>query len=303
MTKPPFPLVWDNTMRSTFVDCPQKFWWEFGHHYKTRATNVHLHAGAAWAKGLEVARRAFYCDHLPPADAEAAGLAALITAYGDFDCPPESAKSLFRLAEAFSYYFSVFPLASDPAQPYVGPTGPMIEFSFALPLDDDLRHPVSGDPIIYAGRADMVATYAGAVSIYDDKTTSSLGSSWASQWDMRAQFTGYAWAADAYGIPVSQVLVRGISILKTKLDHAQAISHRPQWRIDRWRDQVIRDIRRAIDCWEGDHWDTNEADACSSYSGCMFKQPCMSQEPAPWLDTYFIKRVWDPVTREEKDEA
>lgn len=300
MNRPPFPLIWDNTLRSSFLSCPQKFAWEFLHHYKPARPNIHLHAGAAWAKGLEVARETYYVHGASPTVAEEAGLAALISAYGDFDCPPESAKSLNRLAEAFAYYFHVFPLETDPAQPYIGPTGPMIEFSFCLPLDDDLRHPETGDPILYAGRADMIATYAGAVSIYDDKTTSSLGASWASQWDMRAQFTGYAWAAQAYGIPVTQVLVRGISILKTKLDHAQAISHREQWRIDRWREQAIRDIRRAIAAWQESHWDTNEADSCSSYSGCVFKQPCMSRAPQPWLDTYYIRRVWNPASRQEE---
>ena len=35
----------------------------------------------------------------------------------------------------------------------------MVEFSFALPIDaKEILHPETGEPIIYAGRADMVAT-------------------------------------------------------------------------------------------------------------------------------------------------
>jgi hypothetical protein len=315
-------------MRTSFFSCPRKFAWEFLDHYKPMNPSVHLHAGAAWAKALEVLRSAYYCGiaqvgHRPPGshpfaekavvwkkemcrdhDQEQAlelALPALTVAYGAFDCPPDSAKSLNRLAEALVYYLRAFPLGTDPAQPYVGSTGPMIEFSFALPLGDDLVHPTTGEPLIYAGRADMVATFAGAVSIYDDKTTSALGPSWYNQWDMRSQFTGYSWAADMYGIPARQILVRGISILKTKIDHAQAISDRPDWRKSRWLDQVKRDIRRAMECWKEGYWDYSEADACSSYGGCMFKQPCMSQDPAPWLSTNFSRRVWDPVSRTEEE--
>lgn len=300
MTRPPFPLVWDNTMRSSFVSCPQKFQWEFLHHHKPIRLSIHLHTGAAWAKALEVARMAFYVGKESPEAAQAAGLAALIRAYGDFECPPDSAKSLSRLSEAFVYYFLNFPLETDPAQPFMGPNGPMIEFSFALPLDEGLLHPETGDPIIYAGRTDMIATYAGAVSIYDDKTTQSIGASWADQWDMRSQFTGYCWGALQFGIPVTQVLVRGLGILKTKFSHAEALSFREPWRIERWHSQVVRDIRNAMKMWESGIWDTNEAESCSSYGGCLFKQPCSSQDPSPWLEANFIKRKWDPVHRTEE---
>ena len=58
--RPPFPLVWDNTMRTSYIACGRKFAWEFLEHYKTINPSVHLHAGAAWAKALEVLRAAYY---------------------------------------------------------------------------------------------------------------------------------------------------------------------------------------------------------------------------------------------------
>jgi hypothetical protein len=138
------------------------------------------------------------------------------------------------------------------------------------------------------------------VSIYDDKTTQAIGASWADQWDMRSQFTGYCWGALQFGIPVTQVLVRGIGLLKTKFSHAEALSFREPWRIERWHTQVVRDIKNAIGMWERGQWDTNEAESCSSYGGCIFKQPCSSQDPTPWLEANFVKRKWDPVHRTEE---
>ena len=301
VTRTPFPLVFDNTMRSCFVECPQKFWWEYGQHYKPKTISTDLHAGKAWASGLEVARMAFYYDKKEVAEAMALGLQAMIAAYGDFEPPPHKMnKSLERLIQAFKYYGQAFPLDTDPVQPYIGPNNkPMVEFSFALPLSETLVHPETGEPIIYTGRADMVATYAGALSIYDDKTTSQLGPKWGNQWNRRSQFTGYTWAAREYSIPVSQVVVRGIAILKTEINHAQAITIRTPHMVNEWHMQAIRDISRAIECWKEGYWDLNLADTCSAYGGCMFQQPCMSPNPEPWLEGNFEKRVWNPLTREE----
>lgn len=301
----PFPLVWDNSMRSAFVSCPQKFWWEYGEHFKPRGVSTDLHAGKAWASALEEARLRYYLDALPAEEACAAGLVKLIQEYGDFEPPHHKQnKTLPRLMDAFGYYWKAFPLDKDPVQPWRGPDGksaPMVEFSFALPLDEDnLLHPQTGEPIIYSGRADMVATYAGALSIYDDKTTSSLGAKWGNQWTRRSQFSAYTWAARQYGIPVSQVLVRGIALLKTEINHAQCISVRTPYMVLEWQLQMIRDIKRAIECWKEGFWDLNLADECSAFGGCIFQQPCMSPDPTPWLEGQFEKRAWDPVTREEK---
>ena len=304
LIRPEFPIVIDNSWRSAFVECPRACYWGSVLHYKPRAEeSVHLHAGKAWAHALEVTRELFYAQELAPHLAQAAGLETLIQDYGDFQ-PPErgsgASKSLDRLIEAFAYYWRAFPLETDAAQPYRTPDGkPMVEFSFALPISDDLRHPVTDEPIIYAGRADMIATYAGAVTIYDDKTTSALGSTWANQWNRRAQFTGYAWAAKAFGIPASQVLVRGIAILKTEIKHAEAITTRTPHHITEWHTQFVRDIKRATECWKTGYWDVNLSDACSSFGGCAFQQPCMSNNPEPWLKGQFVRKMWDPITRTE----
>lgn len=304
MTRPDFPLVWNDSLRSAFVSCPTAAYWEFFLHYKSKAPNIHLHAGKAWASALETARLAYYGDNLPADEAQALGLQRLILDYGDFVAPERGSgatKSLDRLIEAFSYYFTAFPLATDPVQPYRARDGsPMVEFNFALPIDEKrLLHPVTGEPILFAGRADMVATYAGSLSIYDDKTTSQLGMNWAAQWNRRSQFSAYAWAARAYGIPISQVVVRGIAVLKTTINHAQAITIRTPHHVAEWHEQVVRDVLRAIECWKEGYYDVNLSEACCSYGGCMFQQPCMSANPEPWLEGQFEKRIWNPVDRTE----
>lgn len=294
----PFPHVWDATMVSNLRSCPTRLRYAFLEHWKPKGISVHLHAGKAYARGLEVARRAFYSDGEASAIAVARGVDACLLEYGDFECPPDSSKSAMRTAGALEYYFQCYPLETDPARPATLGDRSGIEFSFAVPLPDT-AHPETGDPLIYCGRADMVADFAGKRYVFDDKTTTQLGASWSRKWDLRSQFTGYCWAAREHGWPVAGVLVRGISILKTKYDTAQAITYRPDWQLERWLAQTLHDINRARAMWESGLWDLNLDEACTEYGGCPFTLCCTSQEPDTWLRAYFERRKWDPLTRTE----
>lgn len=298
MTRPMFPHTVDSTILAAFRSCPHKAFRTYVEHWKPKAESVHLIAGGAFAKGIEVARKAFFEQGASKSDAEALGIQALMVAYGDFECPPDSAKSLERTAGALEFYFDRYPLGADGMVPITRSDGRKgIEFSFAEPLN--IHHPVTGDPIIYTGRADLIAHFAGGIYIVDEKTTSQLGASWAKQWELRSQFTGYQWAARRVGVEAQGTIIRGVSILKTKYDTLQAITDRAAWEIDRWVFQVERDIARMIQCWRDGYWDHSLDTACTEYGGCSLVQVCKSKTPESWLPMYFEQRVWDPLARRQ----
>lgn len=297
-SRPPFPTVLDSTIMAAFKSCPRKAYLEFMQHWKARDPSVHLHAGAAFAHGLEKARTAFYVEGLDSQTSVALGLQALLTAYGDFEHPEDSAKSASRMGGALEYYFDQYPFGHDKAVPMTLPGGRRgIEFSFLEPLD--IIHPETGEPILYSGRMDMMVDYEGMKLGEDDKTASQLGASWPRQWDLRSQFTGYVWGASRAGIKLDGFLVRGISILKTKYDTLQAITYRPAWMIDRWYEQLQRDVKRMISAWEQDYYDFNLDHSCAEYGGCPFRSVCQMQRPEPLLLQQFEQRKWDPVARTE----
>lgn len=325
MQQPYFPAVFDSSMLASFKSCPQLFYKTYIQEWKPKGLSVHLHAGKSFARGLEVARKAFYLgeheigrlvtDPLSPATkvkiwtpkscekgnsdySIAVGLQALLFDYGDFICPADSAKSAERMAGAFEFYFSNYPLDQENGPIELPGDKFAIEFSFAHPLP--IAHPVTGDPILYAGRMDAINNYAGGKFICDEKTTTQLGASWSRQWDLRAQFTGYAWGCQQAGIHVDGAIVRGVSILKTKYETQQAISYRPEWQIDRWYEEMLDWIADIAICAHNSKWRHNLDHACAEFGGCAFRQACSSQEEAPWLETYFEKRHWDPIMREEK---
>jgi len=244
---------------------------------------------------MEVTRKSYYTEGFNAKVSVGKGMVALIEFYGDYMCPTDSAKSCENLLQAFDYYFVVWGIETDSLKPFMNKNVPAIEFSFALPIPDT-KHPVSGDPILYTGRFDMLGQLkSGGIYVVDEKTTKALGPTWTQQWDLKAQFSGYCWAARQYGYEVEGAIIRGISILKRSNGHAQAITYRPPWKIDLWLEQLIRDVNSMIRMWEEGHWEQNFDAACSLYGGCSFKPLCEMPNPEQWITGNYTERVWDPL--------
>ena len=296
-----FPTVIDNSMRSAFVMCPMKYWLQYRQHLQPAKTNPDLFAGGCFAKGIEMARRAFYEEKLSEEASINAGAVAFINEWGleydpDSDYTP---KTFDATLGAYLDYFREYPMGMDTIQPYINAEGRAgVEFSFAIPIPD-VTHPITGEPILWAGRFDMLGEREGSLFVVDEKTTKQLGATWLNQWDLRSQFTGYCWAAKEYGLPVAGAIVRGVRILKARYGHAQVITYRPQWQIDRWLEQVQRDIKRMIVSWEEQHYDMNFDGACTMYSGCQYRSLCTQRNPENWVPGYFHYRPWNPLANDK----
>lgn len=291
-----FPSVIDNSMRTTFAQCPQKFFYTYLDHWKKKTTNVHLHAGGAFARGIEVARRSFYIDHLPHDQAVLEGWKALVESYGQYNPDDGEVKTVERMASALTYYFDVWPMDQDFVHPYTTETGRRVfEFSFVHPLP--INHPTTGEPILYYGRFDMIGQHQnGELYVVDEKTTKQLGQSWVESWKLDSQFTGYCWGARQFNLPVVGAIIRGISILKNGHGHAQSIQTRPQWMIDEWLDQLCDDINLMIQMWKRDRFARSFGPGCKMYGGCHFRDVCASipHNRQTWLEADFHQQEYQP---------
>lgn len=288
-----FPPVIDNSMRVAFVACPHKFFRSFIEGWQLQVPNVHLHAGRAYARGLEVARREFYENQKPAEDAITAGYRALLEDYGDFVPPSNSNKTAERMAGALLSYFQTYPLDEDRIRPFMHDGKAAVEFNFALPLP--INNPDTGEPLLYSGRFDMLAQDGDVLYIEDDKTASQLGPTWGKQWELNSQLAGYCWGAREFGFPVAGAVIRGVSILKTGYGHANITAFFPEWQIVRWHAQLWRDIERMIACYRANTWDFNLSTSCSNYGGCQFFNICTSNDPERWLAASYEQRTYDPL--------
>lgn len=290
-----FPTVIDASMRESFSACPRKFWWQYMRNLARSEVNIHLLAGGAFAKAMEVTRKAFWLEGKLADEALGLGAIALVKAFEDYDMEEVSNKSCLGMLGALDHYFAVYPLASDMVKPYKG----SIECSFALPIPD-VKHPQTGEPILYAGRFDMLGQMGDQLFVVDEKTTAALGFAWSRQWELRGQIIGYMWAANQMGWKVDGALIRGISILKRSYGNAQAIIYRQPWLEEEWLAQLQRDVFRMMDCFEEGYWDKSFGSACSSYGGCPYMTLCTSADPERWIEGNYVSHIWNPLTHKEE---
>lgn len=296
---PAFPETIDNTMRSTYFGCGRKFLYEHILRRTTTETSIHLVAGKAFAEGLDVFRKSYW-DVERGGDFEkayAAGARALIREYG-YDLERESSetwqsspKSCERLLVAFDSYWKHFSPRTWPSKPAIIEGKVASEFSFAVPLPID--HPETGQPLVYHGRFDCIEEKDGKLWALDDKTATSLGPSWANQWDLRSQFIGYAWGAGQQGLQLHGTIARGTGILKTKITHMDVPVAHPPHLIERWYEQLCYDVERMLLDWRQGRWCYSLADTCAAYGGCRFKEVCLAKHQSRVLKQLPM-RIWNP---------
>jgi hypothetical protein len=306
---PILPAYIDATMTSCFRSCPRKFYNEFILGLRPPGVSIDLHAGGAFAHCLETVRKEIYVNGRSLSEALLRANAAFEIYWGDFKIPEtkKTNKRPDRVWAAVESYFATYAPHTDHIQPYMVDGKPTLEFTFALPLEPTAndsplggsrewpRHPVTGDPFLYAGRFDMLGEYLGMPIVCDDKTTGTgLYSGWSEKWDLRGQFIGYTWAAQQLGIAADSCAVRGVGILMTKIDHAEAIKPYSDDLRARWLEQLRRDLWRIVRMWDEGYFDYNFAESCTDYGSCIFSTACQSSDPEPWLNNFEVRR-WNPT--------
>lgn len=293
------PTHFDSTMRSTFAACHRKHYHEYVLGLRPGETSIDLHAGGVFSATLERYYREFFLNKADHSIALARAYSTFSHEWGDAvpsrDTNPKTAPNMWSAVEK---YFTVFPAATDPVQPYFGSDSPTFEFSFAIPLDfpNFPRHPVTGDPFVYVGRFDMFGKRSGRAVIRDEKTAQRLEHNWSEKWDLRAQFLSYCWALQHIGIPCDTVVVRGVIITKTEIRIVEAEKIYSKALIARWFEQLRRDLTTLVQCWNEGYFDYNLGDACVAYSHCPFMTVCASNKPEMWYPSYRVFR-WNPLNR------
>ena len=292
-----FPEVIDSTMLSDYLACPKKFHWGYIRRLQSSKPSIHLHFGGVFAAALDAMRQCYYGGAATLDQALAQGFRIASLRWGNEELDAFPPKTFFTCVELLAYYIETHPFGTDPIQPYFRPNGaPATEFTFAIPLESIL-HPDTNQPLVYAGRFDLLGQYNNSLFVVDDKTTSQLGPSVMTQWALRGQFIGYCWAAKQYGYPVAGAVVRGLCIRTTGFDHAEPIIYAPDWLIARWAKRTESALRRMIEDWKAGYFPENFDNACTHYSGCQFRQLCETNNPEPWVDTHYVERTWDPLKK------
>jgi hypothetical protein len=263
---------------------------------RASAPNVHLLAGGAFAKGLEVTRRQFFLGGKSSEDSIACGLEALWAYYGpDDDLPENNPKPCSAMEQALVAYFDQYKLGQDVVKPFLVEGALTVEFSFACPLP--ILHPETGHPILYTGRCDAIGDYRGQLFTCDEKTASKLGPTWPNKWPLRGQFIGYNWACAQSGLRVAGTIVRGVAVRASgEVDFAESLVFHPAWLIDRWLLDTTRTVERMIHAWKTETWKYDFANSCEY---CSFSRLCQTPDWEMFKEPYFKENDWSPLTPPE----
>lgn len=297
----PFPDYIDSTMHKDLSGCDYLYYIAWIRRLKAKGQNIHLHFGGCYALGLEIFRKSFYGSDLSYQESFKNMCNAVILEWNDFITPEYPASGNLKTLEAcliaLKSYFEEYPPGEDVIKPFMTDEGPAVEFNFAIPIPNTI-HPTTGNPILYTGRFDMLGVYGKALFIDDEKTTGSLGPSWAKQWKLSGQITGYIWAGCKYDFNIKGAIIRGVSILKASNGHMMVIEQRPQWMIDEWLEKLVYDVNRAIKNWENNTWIKALDNSCNNYGGCKMMDLCVNQDPEPWIESGFEHNSWNPLDKD-----
>lgn len=287
----------DNSMINAFKKCPEHFRRLYMLRQVPAAPSNALTAGKAFAHGMEITRKLFYCEGETSESAIQKGREAVgIKMQGGN--AEESTKTSERMQDALSHYFSKWPL--EAYEPISIEGEPCIErsFSFFLPV----TNPLNGHRFRYVCNPDLVAVHIDdpkQAVVIDEKTTSRLGEQWIGQWAMCSQVAGYLYGLSVLGIS-SRAEIHGISILKNTCGTATAnIAYTPSV-LDDWFKNTVLQVRAiakmyligkeqpAMKVW---------GEACNSYGRpCDYMQLCQSPNPEILAsDGRFVRNGWHPL--------
>lgn len=304
-----FPEVIDNTMRKELIKCHKAAHYRFEQGLESvEAIRVDLVAGGAYAKGLEVMRRAYFEQSMPARKAVGLGVAAVSAQYGTFVADKLTTKTVQRMAGALAYYEQEFPLDQETIKPFKLYDGRWtIECQFVQEIP--LLHPTTNLPLKYAGRFDMLGIDEnGKAWVVDEKTTSQMGDKWSNQWFLDSQITGYCWGArkllDANGHAdtlLAGAYINGIAIRKYDYEAKRLPVFREDWEIERWYEQMLCDVQAWKRAFMGQDHSMALDHACAYYlNPCQFTPLCKSRNPERLVDGSFVVRRWDPTERDFK---
>lgn len=296
------PLVVDSTILSTFRACEEKANLQYVQDLAPSHLSIDLHAGACIATGLETLYKAIYQEGLSSTAALGKMELAFTNAWGDFEIPQwkKTYKTFDRCLEALFDYERTYHPPTDHISPWPH-TDNSYEWSFGIPLTKETTgldfplHP-SGDPFIYAGRFDAIGEYLGMAVVRDDKTTSSFSQNWDASWTLRGQFMGYTWAMRHLGYPIEAVIVRGIAIQATQIQHREVEKRFPKPLVDKWLKVIHSSVTRMVNAYQTGVWEYSFGTECTNYGGCSFMDLCASPEPDRWKAD-FARRRWNPLLR------
>ena len=289
-------FAWDSTSLSLAATCLRKYYYKMIEGWQPFLPSVHLVFGAHYATALE-----HYHKHLALGDDHETALRKIVhealcaTGTRDNDghwhvwAPLDDKKTRENLIRTIVWYCEEF--RDDNLITMKKSDGtPAVEYSFALPVDNDY---------VLTGHIDRLVEFSADPYVTDNKTTGgTIASYYFKQFDNDAQMSQYTFAGKIiFGVPVKGVIIDGAQIAVGFSRFERYMTMRTESQLTEWYDETMALIERAREHTRENFFPMNRT-ACGNYGGCEFRDAC-SRPPEireQFLKSDFFRgKRWDPL--------
>lgn len=292
-------FAWDATSLSLAQTCLRKYQYKMLEGWQPRGLSVHLRFGQHYATALE-----HYYKHIALGLSKQEALVLVVRealedtwdrTEDNLDGAPwesnDANKTRETLIRTIVWYADYF---EDDTTPVIilADGKPAVEYSFTLPVDDD---------IVFSGHIDRLVEYADHPYVMDQKTTkSTISAYYMDQFKPNTQMSMYTFAGRAiWNIPVKGVIIDAAQIAVGFSRFERGFTTRTEGELNEWYDNSMYWIARAQEASINDYFPMNPA-ACGNYGGCEFRKVC-GRDPQfrkQFLQADFDQGPsWDPLTR------
>lgn len=302
---PALQLVIDQTSLGLFKECPRKYYYRMVEGWTTRGTSVHLQFGDWFHKACETYERVKSegADHQQALRAAVRGALAATwdKALGKPWNSEHKDKNRYTLIRSIIWYLDTYAL-HNPARVLMFPSGrPAVELTFKYtPHDPETGEEVialTGEPIMFSGHLDAIILMGDTPFIADHKTTSRrLGPEYFSAYTPDNQFSMYAYAGKwAFNIDVGGVICDAIKVTQKSTEFERQVIYRTDGQLREWFADTKYYIQLMGRMAERNRWPQNDK-ACFL---CQYRPVCARDPGArqKWLETDYVKEIWDPAVR------
>lgn len=169
---------------------------------------------------------------------------------------------------------------------------PAVEYSFSLPVDND---------IVFSGHIDRLVSYGGDPYVMDQKTTgSTISGKFFDDFALDTQMSMYTFGGKMiYNMPVKGVIIDGAQIAVGFTRFVRGFTTRSEDQLNEWYDDTMALIERTRTATINNELRRNTS-ACNNYGGCEFRHVCSKPREfrKSFLKGDFVQgERWDPLTR------
>jgi hypothetical protein len=289
--------VFDNSIIETMARCPRRGFYSYWLNRAVTKKSHPLSWGSAVHKFMEVLEGRYLTDgqDLTQASTYRSEAIKAGATYWSED-PPLGHKrdwmTMERLIKTFDACFEFWLREKNMGQRQVLHT----EQAFTITLPNGRE---------FGGRIDQLLEWNGRLWIRDFKTTSRMGATYGSQFDLSHQFSGYTYAArELSGRKVDGVIVN--TIYNTKLKGPEVHEHlvtRKDAELEQWLESIQFEMS-LIDQYEAqDIWPMRTV-ACNDYGGCPYQDGCKKgywSHIDHWLKENTIESIWDFLNPDDEE--